>query len=76
MGLSIRALHVRSVGGDPFFLSPTLGPYFLVALILSPDLFVHARDLLDGAKPPGLGQCSSHGKACCQAICHSWQGLL
>ena len=25
--------------------SHIVGPYFLVALILSPDLFVHARDL-------------------------------
>ena len=37
----------------------------LVALTASQDLFDHANDLFVEAKPPGLGQCSSHGKACC-----------
>jgi hypothetical protein len=33
-----------------------LGPYFLVALILSSDLFIRAKDLFVEAKPPGSGQ--------------------
>jgi hypothetical protein len=33
-----------------------LGPYFLVALILSSDLFICAKDLFVEAKPPGNGK--------------------
>lgn len=47
-------------------LFPPNGRYaLLVALTASQDLFDHANDLFVEAKPPGLGQCSSHGKACC-----------
>jgi hypothetical protein len=40
-------------------LSPTSGPYFLVALILSPDLFICAKELFLEAKLPGLDQCAT-----------------
>jgi hypothetical protein len=40
----------------PILLSPTLGPYFLVALMLSSDLFICAKDLFVEAKPPGRGK--------------------
>ena len=38
--------------------------------------YCHRIQLFLEAKLPGVRSMRSHGKACCQAICHSWQGLL
>lgn len=53
-------------------LFPPNGRYaLLVALTASQDLFDHANDLFVEAKPPGLGQCSSHGELAPVSTGHS-----